>query len=158
MATTTTNRDRLEVPIQGMTCASCASRVERSLNALDGVSATVNFATERATVDLEPGGARPDDLTRAVERAGYRAMPPRPATEAPAAHGEEDAAAPLLRRLAVSAALTVPVLCLSMIPALQSGDWRWVALVLATPVVVWGAWPFHRAAWANARHGARWTR
>src|SRR5688572_23208136 len=99
MAMPTTTRDRLEVPIQGMTCASCASRVERSLNALDGVSATVNFATERATVDLEAGGARLDDLARAVERAGYRALAPRPATGPPAARSEEDAAAPLLRRL-----------------------------------------------------------
>src|SRR5688500_5094225 len=102
MAAPTTNRDRLEVPIRGMTCASCASRVERSLNALDGVSATVNFATERATVELEPDSARPDDLARAVEQAGYRALPPRPATGSPAADAEEDAAAPLLRRLAVS--------------------------------------------------------
>ncbi len=151
MATPTTDRDRLEVPIKGMTCASCANRVERSLNRLDGVSATVNFATERATVELEPGSAKPDDLARAVERAGYRALPPRAAAEP---HGEDDSTAPLGRRLAVSAALTVPVLALSMIPALQFGGWRWVALLLATPVVVWGAWPFHREAWASARHGA----
>ena len=144
VAAPTTDRDRIELPIEGMTCAACAGRVERSLNDLDGVSATVNFATERATVEIEPGAARRDDLARAVERAGYRAGLPADAG---------DATARLLRRLAVSAALTLPVLALSMIPALQFDGWEWVALALATPVVLWGAWPFHRAAWAGARHG-----
>ena len=147
MAAPTRDRDRLEVPIEGMTCASCANRVERSLNKLDGVSATVNFATEKATVELEPGAAGRDDLVKAVEQAGYRAVL---TSESEAA----DPSIPLLRRLAVSAVLTAPVLALSMIFALQFDSWEWVAFAFATPVVLWGALPFHRAAFASARHGA----
>jgi P-type Cu+ transporter len=150
VAAPTTDRDRLELPIEGMTCAACAGRVERSLNELDGVSATVNFATERATVELGPGADR-DGLVRAVEHAGYRAVLPTAASDAGRARG--DRASALLRRLTLSAALTAPVLALSMIPALQFDGWEWVALALATPVALWGAWPFHRAAWAGARHG-----
>jgi P-type Cu+ transporter len=159
MAAPARDHDRLEVPIEGMTCASCANRVERSLNKLDGVSATVNYATEKATVDVEPGATRRDDLIKAVEQAGYRAVLPADRagdTRAGDAEGARaaDPTAVLLRRLAVSAALTLPVLALSMIAVLQFDGWEWVALALATPVVVWGAWPFHRAAVANARHGA----
>jgi Cu+-exporting ATPase len=140
----------LELPITGMTCASCASRVERRLNRLDGVTATVNYATERATVDFDPDAVAPEQLVEAVEAAGYEAALPDPQPEA-AAQPEPD---PLLRRLVVSALLSLPLLPISMIPALQFDNWQWLALNLATPVVLWGAWPLHRAAWANLRHGA----
>ena len=136
---------RLELPIEGMTCAACAARVERTLNELDGVDATVNYATERATVAFAPAVA-PSDLVAAVEAAGYRALLPgeeaRPDTSSAG------------RRLVVSAALTVPLVLLSMIPPLQFEGWEWAALALATPVVAWGGWPFHRAALMNARHRA----
>ncbi|HEX5897635.1 MAG TPA: heavy metal translocating P-type ATPase [Thermoleophilaceae bacterium] len=147
----TTNPEHIEVPISGMTCASCANRIERTLNELEGVSATVNYATEKATVDFDPGAVAPEQLVGAVEAAGYRALlPAAPGQDATSA--EADGTASLRRRLLLSAALTIPVLVLSMVPALQFENWEWPALVLATPVVVWGAWPFHRAAWANARH------
>jgi P-type Cu+ transporter len=133
----------VEFPVAGMTCASCAGRVERSLNELDGVTATVNYATERAAVDYDPVAVRPEELTGAVEAAGYAATLP-----------DEDGTLPIRRRLVVSAALTVPVLLVSMVPALRFDGWEWATLVLATPVVLWGAWPFHRAALANLRHGA----
>src|SRR5215210_4676338 len=138
-----------------MTCASCASRVERSLNNLDGVAATVNFATEKATVEVEPGAAGSEALVKAVEQAGYHAVLPADAAGEPRAADTgagrtvdrtADPSAVLLRRLAMSAALTLPVLALSMVSALQFGGWEWVALALATPVVLWGALPFHRAA------------
>lgn len=141
------------LPITGMTCASCANRIERRLNKLDGVQASVNYATEQATVTYDPQVATTDDLIGAVEAAGYHAA-------LPAAHdhaGPEataDEVDPLRLRLVVSAALTVPLLAISMIPALQFDYWQWLALQLATPVILWGAWPFHRAAWANLRHGA----
>jgi P-type Cu+ transporter len=146
----------LDLPIEGMTCASCANRVERGLNALDGVEATVNYATEKAAVRFDPGATGPDALLAAVEAAGYRAkLPASEAPEdAPPDGDDPDPAAPLRRRLVVSAVLSAPVLLLSMIPALQFDNWQWLALQLATPVVLWGAWPFHRAAWANLRHGA----
>ena len=145
--------EHIDVPIAGMTCASCAQRVERSLNELDGVSASVNFATEKATVDFDPATVAPGQLVQAVEAAGYQALLP---VEAPEREpdAEDDETASLRRRLAISAALTAPVLALSMIPALQFDNWQWLALQLATPVVVWGAWPFHRAAWDHARRGA----
>nr|WRX71468.1 heavy metal translocating P-type ATPase [Actinomycetes bacterium] len=149
----------VEIAIGGMTCASCAARIEKKLNKLDGVSATVNYATERARVSY-PANLSPDDLVTVVEATGYTATVP---TQAPS--GEEGAARPepdvrdreaadWRQRLVVSAALTVPVLALSMIPALQFDNWQWISLTLASPVVVWGAWPFHRAAVTNARHGA----
>jgi P-type Cu+ transporter len=141
--------DHVELPITGMTCASCASRIERKLNRLDGVSATVNYATEKATVDFDPRLVEPAELVTAVESAGYRAVLP---TAAPELEAEVDETAPLRWRLIVSAALALPVLLLSMIPALQFDNWQWLALQLATPVVVWGAWPFHRAAWQNLSH------
>jgi Cu+-exporting ATPase len=141
--------ERVELPITGMTCASCANRIERRLNRLDGVSAAVNYATEKATVEFDAAAVTPDELVAAVEAAGYRAT--LPATE-PEPAQEADETAPLRRRLIVSAVLSLPVLLLSMIPALQFDDWQWLALQLATPVVLWGAWPFHRAAWANLRH------
>ena len=150
MATRASDREHVEVPIAGMTCASCANRIERRLNKLEGVSATVNYATEKASVDYDPDAVSTDQLVGAVEAAGYQAVLPSAAGEPEAA--ESDETAPLRRRLAISAALTIPVLALSMIPALQFDNWQWMALQLATPVVVWGAWPFHRAAWANAKH------
>jgi Cu+-exporting ATPase len=140
----------LELPITGMTCASCANRIERKLNKLDGVSASVNYATETATVDFEPSVA-PDELLAAVEAAGYQAVLP---ADEPAGEEPADELAPLRRRLIVSALLSVPVLLIAMIPALQFDNWQWLSLQLATPVVLWGAWPFHRAAWANLKHAA----
>jgi Cu+-exporting ATPase len=148
--------EHLELPIAGMTCASCANRVERGLNRLEGVSASVNYATEKATVDYDPAAVAPEQLVGAVEAAGYSAVLPAPEPESDdaAAHDADAATASLRRRLGLSAVLSVPVLLLSMVPALQFDNWQWLALNLATPVVLWGAWPFHRAAWANLRHGA----
>ena len=148
----------MQLPITGMTCASCASRVEKRLNRLEGVEASVNYATETATVTFDPDVVAPEQVGEAVEQAGYGARLPAPAA-APAAgpldaEAGADPAAALRTRFLVSAALTVPVVLMSMIPALQFDNWQWVALQLATPVVLWGAWPFHRAAWTNLRHGA----
>src|SRR3954471_16912599 len=143
----------LELPIDGMTCASCASRVERRLNKLDGVSATVNYATEKARVEFEPGAVAPEDLVAAVAAAGYAAA--LPATEpAAAAEPEDDGTTALRRRLVAAVLLSIPALLLAMVPALQFDNFQWLSLNLVTPVVLWGAWPFHRAAWANLRHGA----
>ena len=148
---TTSAPSTVELAITGMTCASCAGRIERKLNRLDGVTATVNYATEQATVSYGPGVGT-DLLLATVEAAGYSAAPPTsmPTAEAPA----EPPADPLRQRLLVSAALALPVLVLSMVPAWQFDSWQWLALTLASPVVVWGGLPFHRAAWTNARHGA----
>ncbi|MEA2284746.1 MAG: P-type Cu+ transporter [Solirubrobacteraceae bacterium] len=155
MATGAPSTEHVDLPITGMTCASCASRIERKLNKLAGVSASVNYATERAAVDFDPRAVQPAELLDAVAAAGYQATLPRPAqVGTPAPDGEPDETAALRRRLIVSAALALPVLVLSMVPALQFDNWQWLALNLATPVVLWGAWPFHRAAWANLRHGA----
>ncbi len=137
--------EHVELPITGMTCASCATRVERKLNKLEGVTASVNYATEKATVEFDPGAVAPEQLVAAVEAAGYQAGLPQ---EEP----EDDATAPLRQRLLVSALLTLPVLLLAMIPPLQFDNWQWLTLTLAAPVVVWGALPFHRAAWLNLRH------
>jgi Cu+-exporting ATPase len=134
--------------IEGMTCASCAARIERKLNKLEGVSATVNYATETATVDFDPAQVSTDDLVGAVESVGYAVRTPAAAEE------ERDPTAGLRARLILSAVLTVPVILLGMIPALQFTYWQWLSLQLATPVVLWGGWPFHRAAWLNLRHGA----
>ncbi|MCW2569277.1 MAG: heavy metal translocating P-type ATPase [Mycobacterium sp.] len=145
----------IELSIGGMTCASCAARVEKKLNRMDGVTATVNYATEKAKVTYADS-VTPADLVSTVEKTGYTAAlpaPPRASTEAEAA-AEPDATEPLRRRLLVSLALTVPVVALAMVPALQFEFWQWLSLTLAAPVVVWGAWPFHRAAWTNLRHGA----
>jgi Cu+-exporting ATPase len=143
---------RLELPIEGMTCASCASRIERRLNKLDGVSATVNYATEKATVDYDPARADTAALVDAVEQAGYAARLPQ--EDDAAAAEAADPAALLRRRLLVAALLTVPVIAMGMVPALQFTNWQWLSLQLATPVVLWAGWPFHRAAWQNLRHGA----
>ena len=147
-------RERVDLPIAGMTCASCANRIEKRLNDVDGVTATVNYATERAAVEYDPAAVAPEQLLGAVEAAGYTAV--LPATEPGAAADEApgpDPTEPLRRRLVISAALSLPVLLISMIPALQFDNWQWLALNLATPVVLWGAWPFHRATWANLKHG-----
>lgn len=146
-------RQHVDLPISGMTCASCANRIERKLNKLVGVTATVNYATEKAAVDYDPDVAEPDDLLAAVEAAGYQAVLP----AAEPAHSEphdlaEDETAALRRRLVISAVLSFPVLLLAMVPALQFDNWQWLSLQLATPVVIWGAWPFHKAAWQNAKH------
>ena len=146
---------RIDLAIEGMTCASCAARIERRLSKLDGVTATVNYATEHAQVTF-PEGTEPAELVAEVEAAGYTAHLPATATEtAGAGAGEErdDPTRRLRDRLAISTALTIPVLLLSMVPALQFDHWQWLSLTLAAPVVVWGAFPFHRAAWTNLRHG-----
>lgn len=147
--------ESIELAITGMTCASCANRIERKLNKLDGVTATVNYATEKAKVSY-PDDVTPEDLVTVVEQAGYGAALPPPSAQATGRTGdvpESDPVAPLRHRLVVSAILTVPVIAMAMIPALQFTNWQWLSLTLAAPVVVWGAWPFHRAAWINLRHG-----
>ncbi|GEK04401.1 cation-translocating P-type ATPase [Streptomyces sp. 1-11] len=149
----------VELLIGGMTCASCAARVEKKLNRMDGVSATVNFATEKAKVSY-PEGVQVADLIATVVKTGYTAEEPPPPEPGP---GPEEAAATagrdpelgaLRHRLLVSALLAAPVVLLAMIPALQFDNWQWLSLTLAAPVVVWGGAPFHRAAWTNLRHGA----
>ena len=141
---------RLELVIGGMTCASCAARVENRLNRLDGVTASVNYATERARVTV-PAGLSTQDLIATVRSAGYSAALPPPAPSGPPP--EDGSLRALRRRLAVSAALTVPVVAMAMISGLQFAYWQWLSLLLAAPVVGWGGWPFHRAAWTNLRHG-----
>ncbi len=148
---------RADLVIGGMTCASCAARIEKKLNRLDGVTATVNFATETAQVAF-PATVSPGDLVSVVEQAGYTAaLPSVPGDEAPGKAEETDdtgEAAALRQRLLVSLLLAVPVVVLAMVPVLQFRNWQWAALTLASPVAVWGAWPFHRAALVNVRHGA----
>ena len=140
-----------------MTCASCATRIERKLNKLDGVQATRQLRhragdRRRST----PESSTPEQLVEAVEAAGYTARLPRPAGGAGgrAGRGRDDPTRALRNRLIAAAVLTLPVLALAMIPALQFDSWQWLALQLATPVVFWAGWPFHRAAWQNLRHGA----
>ncbi len=148
----TTDSQHVDLPITGMTCASCANRIERRLNKLDGVSATVNYATEKAAVDYDAAAVEPEQLVAAVEAAGYQALLPSAEPAGPDAE-ESDETAPLRQRLVISLALMLPVLAMATIPPLQFESWQWLSLTLAAPVVVWGAWPFHRAAWANLRHG-----
>jgi P-type Cu+ transporter len=145
----------VELAITGMTCASCANRIERKLNKLEGVTASVNYATEKAKVSY-PATISTDDLLRTVEQAGYAAAVPPPPGAATATAGEATTPErdPLRDRLLVSTVLSVPVVALAMVPAWQFDYWQWLSLTLAAPVVVWGAWPFHRAAWTNLRHGA----
>ena len=143
----------VNLEIGGMTCASCATRIERKLNRIAGVSATVNYATEKARV--QSTGVDTAALIAAVEAAGYTAALPVPiAIEADAAPPVDTETTQLRRRLVISASLALPVVLLSMIPALQFTNWQWLALTLAAPVVVWGALPFHRVALLNARHGS----
>ncbi|MDV8015532.1 heavy metal translocating P-type ATPase [Rhodococcus sp. IEGM 1241] len=150
----------VELAIGGMTCASCAARIEKKLNKIEGVTATVNYATEKAKVNFT-GSVAPEDLIATVEATGYTATLPVPkGTSGEPGHTDgvtsqtQDEASQLRTRLLVSLTLTVPVVALSMIPSLQFTNWQWLALTLASPVVVWGALPFHRAALTNARHGA----
>ena len=149
----TTNE--VELAITGMTCASCANRIERKLNKLDGVVATVNYATEKAKVSF-PANVDPTDLISTVEGAGYGATLPKPAKGDSARDeetAEEDPTRTLRQRMIISAALSTPVIAMAMLPALQFTYWQWLSLTLAAPVVVWGAYPFHRSAWVNLRHG-----
>ncbi|MER6536215.1 heavy metal translocating P-type ATPase [Streptomyces sp900105755] len=146
----------VELLIGGMTCASCAARVEKKLNRMDGVTATVNYATEKAKVTY-PQGVQVADLIATVVKTGYTAEEPAPPEPEPApeAGPERDPELAALRhRLLVSALLAAPVVLLAMVPALQFDNWQWLSLTLAAPVVVWGGAQFHRAAWTNARHGA----
>ncbi|MER7574391.1 heavy metal translocating P-type ATPase [Streptomyces sp. NPDC126514] len=145
----------VELLIGGMTCAACAARVEKKLNRMDGVTASVNFATEKARVRY-PAGVDVADLIATVVKTGYTAeepAPPEPAAPEQAAEDDPDPTG-YRQRFTVSALLAAPVVLLSMVPALQFDNWQWLALTLAAPVVVWGGLPFHRAAWTNARHGA----
>ncbi|HMC03462.1 MAG TPA: heavy metal translocating P-type ATPase [Cellulomonadaceae bacterium] len=141
-------RESIVLDVTGMTCASCAARIEKKLGKVDGVSASVNYATNKALV-LAPPGMAVADLIKTVEAAGYGASVPVPDAPPP-----PDPAELLRRRVTVSAILAVPVILLGMIPALHFPGWQWVSLVLATPVVAWAGWPFHRSAWVNLRHGA----
>ncbi|MGO1971570.1 MAG: heavy metal translocating P-type ATPase [Propionibacteriaceae bacterium] len=155
---TTPDIGELELAIGGMTCASCANRIERKLNKLDGVSATVNYATEKARVNYDEG-VEPAALVGAVEQAGYTATLPKPKRPSGAAgHGDapaadEDAPVRALRnRVIISALLSLPVIAMAMVPAWQFTYWQWLSLTLAAPVIVWAAYPFHKAAWVNLKH------
>ncbi len=139
---------RVDLALEGMTCAACANRIERKLNKLDGVEASVNYATEQATVRFDPRRVTVPDLVGAVEAAGYHAALASEAREA------VDRAGAVRRRLVVAAALSVPLVVLAMVAPLRFAGWEWVALALATPVVFWAGFDFHRAALRNARHGA----
>ena len=143
-------REHLELPVEGMSCASCAGRIERRLNGLDGVHATVNFATERAAVDFDPGRAEPRLILRAIEETGYRARLPGADTVPPPAATDRSVGV----RLAVSATLSLPVLLLAMVPSLQFDGWQWISFALTSVVVFWGGAEFHRAALSALRHGA----
>ena len=141
----------MRLDLEGMTCASCVNRIERKLNKLEGVEASVNFATEQATVHCDPA-VTVDDLVAAVEAAGYQAHPVAPSDGAAGHHHHEESAAALRRRLVVAVALTAPVALLAMVRPLQFSGWEWIALALSTPVVFWSGAGFHRAALQSARH------
>jgi Cu+-exporting ATPase len=141
-------RESIVLDVTGMTCASCAARIEKKLGKVDGVSASVNYATNKALV-LAPASIAVEDLIKTVEAAGYGASVPVPDAPPP-----PDPADQLRRRVTISTILAVPVVLMGMIPALHFPGWQWVSLVLATPVVAWAGWPFHRSAWVNLRHGA----
>ena len=142
--------DRIELQLTGMTCAACAARIEKKLNRLDGVSATVNYATEKAVVQFDAERTVPSDLVTAIESIGYGARVPSTTPE-PAL--VDDRIDPLLQRLIVSGVLGVPVLVLSMVSAWQFRNWQWLAFAMSAPVATWAAWPFHRVAWKNLRQG-----
>ncbi|HEV7722411.1 MAG TPA: heavy metal translocating P-type ATPase [Iamia sp.] len=158
---TETDTRQVDLAITGMTCASCAARVEKKLNRLDGVTASVNYATEQARVTVE-GDVSDADLVATVEATGYGVVPPAPLPDEhgdahdPTDHMDHDVAPidVLRQRLVVSAALAVPVIAMGMWPRLQIDGWQWLSLTLAAPVAIWGAWPFHRATATNLRHGA----
>jgi Cu+-exporting ATPase len=150
---------RVDLAVGGMTCASCAARIEKKLNRVPGVTATVNFATETATVTYDPASVGTDELVATVEATGYTARVPEPTAPAQGHEDQprdaaDDEADGYRQRLILSALLTVPVVILAMVPGAQFRFWQWLSLTLAAPVVVWGAWPFHRAALVNARHRA----
>ncbi|WP_274031937.1 heavy metal translocating P-type ATPase [Streptomyces sp. MMBL 11-1] len=162
----------VELAIGGMTCASCAARIEKKLNRMDGVEATVNYATEKAKVTYLGADVSVQDLIATVEATGYTARPPAPpastaspgsndtdtagttGTAGTAAESEDDGLTSLRQRLITAVLLAVPVIAMAMVPALQFDYWQWLSLTLTAPVVVYAAWPFHRAAWTNAKHGA----
>ncbi|MGW6376506.1 heavy metal translocating P-type ATPase [Rhodococcus sp. NPDC055112] len=160
LAPETTGAASIELAIGGMTCASCAARIEKRLNKMEGVTATVNYATEKAKVVFDPA-VTSADLVAEVEKAGYSATAPQPpsvdrerGTDAEPEDEQSLALAALRTRLIVSAILSVPVIAMAMIPALQFTNWQWLSLTLAAPVIVWAGLPFHRATWANLKHGA----
>ncbi|MEU8705528.1 heavy metal translocating P-type ATPase [Streptomyces sp. NPDC048565] len=164
MTPATPGATRVELAIGGMTCASCAARVEKKLNRMDGVEATVNYATEKARVDFAED-VSVDELIATVEATGYTAQPPAPPRPEPGTTGAstrdrsederaDDELRPLRQRLVTAVLLAAPVIAMAMIPALQFEYWQWLSLTLAAPVVTYAAWPFHRAAWTNVRHGA----
>ncbi|MEV8317230.1 heavy metal translocating P-type ATPase [Streptomyces sp. NPDC059900] len=155
----TTEVAEVELAIGGMTCASCAARIEKKLNRMDGVEATVNYATEKAKVSYRGQDVAVQDLIATVEATGYTAQEPAPARTEPAAQEDDERQAddglrPLRERLVTAVLLAVPVIAMAMIPALQFEYWQWLSLTLAAPVVTYAAWPFHKAAFTNARHGA----
>ena len=147
----------IELDVTGMTCASCAARIEKRLNRLDGVEATVNYATEKATVHA-PEGYDPLDLITTVEKAGYGATLPAPKNApsqgTPSDSDDDPELTTLRHRFFGSAVLSIPVIIMAMVPAFQFTYWQWASLTLAAPVIVWAGWPFHRAAWVNLKHGA----
>jgi Cu+-exporting ATPase len=145
------SRQRIELDISGMTCAACAARIEKQLNKLDGVDAAVNYATEKASVTY-PVAITAADLVAVVESAGYRATVPVIGVDAATPTSVPDEQRAVRDRLVVSMVLGLPVLLLAMVRSLQFTNWQWLALTLSAPVAVWGAWPFHRAAWSNLRH------
>ncbi|TMR95734.1 heavy metal translocating P-type ATPase, partial [Nonomuraea basaltis] len=154
MSSVTDDRQNaVELSIGGMTCASCANRIERKLNKMDGVTATVNYATEKAKVTF-PEGVDPQQLIAEVEKAGYSAALPAPPKGETGGQEPGDELRPLRQRLITSVVLAVPVIAMAMIPPLQFTSWQWLSLSLAAPVVVYAGWPFHKAAWTNLRHGA----
>ncbi|MFE1250701.1 heavy metal translocating P-type ATPase [Streptomyces sp. NPDC058735] len=152
-STTTGTAAEVELAIGGMTCASCAARIEKKLNRMDGVTATVNYATEKAKVSYT-GEVSVGDLIATVEATGYTAQEPAPPAEETGSPAKRDELRPLRERLVTAVVLAVPVVALAMIPALQFEYWQWLSLTLAAPVATYAAWPFHRAAFTNARHGA----
>ena len=148
MTVASPGKQKLRLDVEGMTCASCAARIERKLNKLDGVEATVNYATEAASISFDPASVSVDDLIATVEATGYHAALPSDVTAAP------NAARAVRTRLAVAAVLTAPLVAVTMVPPFQFDGWEWAALALATPVVFWAGAGFHRATALNARHGA----
>jgi Cu+-exporting ATPase len=154
--TTVAESQEVELAIGGMTCASCAARIEKKLNRMDGVEATVNYATEKAKVSFRGEDVSVQDLIATVEATGYTAAEPAPVRtdSIPAARSADDELRPLRQRLTTAVVLAVPVIAMAMVPALQIEYWQWLSLTLAAPVVTYAAWPFHRAALTNARHGA----
>ena len=141
--------DRLDLEVTGMTCAACANRIERKLNRLEGVTATVNYATEKATVTFDSGHVSPDDLVAAVESIGYGAALPNAVNDGP--DPADVRLADLRRRLVLAVLLGIPVLLISMINTFQFRGWQWVAMAMATPVAAFSAWPFHVVAWKTAK-------